>query len=118
MVASFPAVRMAEMVKVEARLRELRELRVKGEIGPVGQGSIGARAVCRALHLLITEVTYWKDKVDKIPRGASWRIRLGRTGHQCYLVSLPEELTCSADVVVAVLCLRTGEEIRPPSVES
>ena len=113
MVASFPAVRMEEMVRAGAR-----ELRVVGEISPPGQGSIEDRAVCRALRLLITEVTCWKGRVGKTLRGVSWEIRPGRTGPQRHLVSRPEALTCSADVLVAVVCLKTDEGIKASDVKS
>tara|TARA_B110000240_G_C13440158_1_gene427710 strand:- start:301 stop:528 length:228 start_codon:yes stop_codon:yes gene_type:complete len=62
-VALRPAVRTAEMIKAVVRAKEL------AEIGPPQQCPIEVRAVCRAAHLLIIEVTCWKDKVDRMPRG-------------------------------------------------
>jgi hypothetical protein len=40
------------------------------------------------------------------------------TAQQCHLASHPEGLTCRAGAVVAVVCLRTGAEIRLSSVKS
>jgi hypothetical protein len=109
MVAPRPVVRKVEVIRAADRAKELSGV---GEIGSPMQFPIEVRAVSKVLHLLITEVTCWKDKVDRTPRGVSWKIRVEKTGQQCRLVSRPEELTCNAGAVVAVACLRTGAEIR------
>jgi len=106
MVVPFPAVRVAEA----------KELRVEIEIGPAGLASIEVRAVGRSHRLPATAAECWKGRADRIQQGASWRAKLA-ISDQCYLVSHLEGLTCSADVAIAMVCLRTGEEIRPFHVE-
>jgi hypothetical protein len=51
------------MIKAAVRAKEL------AAIGPPQQCPIEVRAACRAAHLLIIEVTCWKEKVDRMPRG-------------------------------------------------
>ena len=115
MVAPRPVVRKVEVIRAADRAKELSGV---GEIGSPKQFPIEVRAVSKVLHLLITEVTCWKDKVDRTPRGVSWKIRVEKTGQQCRLVSHPEGLTCSVDAVVVMAYQRAGAEIRICSVRS
>ena len=115
MVAPRPVVGKVEVIRAADRAKELSEV---GEIVPPKQFPIEVRAVCKVFHLLITEVTCWKDKVDRTPRGVSWGIRVETTGQQCRLVSHPEGLTCSVGAAVVIACQRAGAEIRIYSVRS
>jgi hypothetical protein len=68
MMASCPAVRTAEMIRVVVKVKELSQA---GGINPLGHCPIEVRVVCRVLHLLTTEVMCWKDSLGRIPTHAS-----------------------------------------------